>query len=145
MKLSFPPVITLACLGVQFILYVMIPLEVNLSMLLGLMCLFFSIGLIVWSAKELKKNETTILPDGEPEKIVTSGPFTYTRNPIYLGMTGILIASAFLMQSLSALLIPVLFISIIENTWIPHEETKLEEKFKDDWKSYSESTKRWLW
>jgi len=95
MKLSFPPVITLACLGVQFILYVMIPLEVNLSMLLGLMCLFCSVGLIVWSAKELKKNETTILPDGEPEKIVTSGPFTYTRNPIYLGMTGILIASAF--------------------------------------------------
>ena len=107
--------------------------------------MFCSVGLIVWSAKELKKNETTILPDGEPEKIVTSGPFTYTRNPIYLGMTGILIASAFLMQSLSALLIPVLFISIIENTWIPHEETKLEEKFKDDWKSYSESTKRWFW
>tara|TARA_B100000963_G_scaffold189336_1_gene164755 strand:- start:328 stop:765 length:438 start_codon:yes stop_codon:yes gene_type:complete len=145
MKLSFPPVITLACLGVQFILYVMIPLEVNLSMLLGLISLFCSVGLIVWSAKELKNNETTILPDGEPEKIVTSGPFKYTRNPIYLGMAGILIASAFLMQSLSALLIPVLFVSIIENTWIPHEETKLKEKFKEDWNAYSESTKRWLW
>jgi len=49
------------------------------------------------------------------------------------------------MQSLSALLIPVLFILILENTWIPHEEEKLEEKFKDQWIDYLASTKRWLW
>ena len=45
------------------------------------------------------------------------------------------------MQSLSALLIPVLFILILENTWIPHEEEKLEEKFKDQWTDYLASTK----
>tara|TARA_Y100001935_G_scaffold189773_1_gene157996 strand:+ start:354 stop:725 length:372 start_codon:yes stop_codon:yes gene_type:complete len=123
----------------------MIPLEINLSMLLGLILLFGSIVLIMWSAKELKNNDTTILPDGEPEKIVITGPFKYTRNPIYLGMTGILFATAMLMQSLSALLMPVLFLLIIENTWIPHEESKLEKKFEDDWKSYANSTRRWLW
>ena len=137
--------ITLACLVMQVILYIMIPLEINLSMLLGLILLFGSIVLIMWSAKELKNNDTTILPDGEPEKIVITGPFKYTRNPIYLGMTGILFASAMLMQSLSALLMPVLFLLIIENTWIPHEESKLEKKFEDDWKSYANSTRRWLW
>ena len=145
MKLSFPPMITLACLVMQVILYIMIPLEINLSMLLGLILFFGSIVLIMWSAKELKNNDTTILPDGEPEKIVITGPFKYTRNPIYLGMTGILFASAMLMQSLSALLMPVLFLLIIENTWIPHEESKLEKKFEDDWKSYANSTRRWLW
>ena len=137
--------ITLACLVMQVILYIMIPLEINLSMLLGLILFFGSIVLIMWSAKELKNNDTTILPDGEPEKIVITGPFKYTRNPIYLGMTGILFASAMLMQSLSALLMPVLFLLIIENTWIPHEESKLEKKFEDDWKSYANSTRRWLW
>ncbi len=145
MKLSFPPMITLACLVMQVILYIMIPLEINLSMLLGLILFFGSIVLIMWSAKELKNNDTTILPDGEPEKIVITGPFKYTRNPIYLGMTGILFATAMLMQSLSALLMPVLFLLIIENTWIPHEESKLEKKFEDDWKSYANSTRRWLW
>ena len=77
--------------------------------------------------------------------MVTSGPFSYSRNPIYLGMFGILIATAFLMQSMSALLIPVLFISILQNTWIPHEETKLSEKFTKDWDDYAAKTKRWLW
>lgn len=145
MKLSFPPVITLACIAGQFILYMMLPLQVNLSLLLGLMLLIASVALIVFSFKELQKNDTTYIPDGEPEQLVTTGPFSYSRNPIYLGMFGILVATAFLMQSMSALLIPVLFISIIQNTWIPHEETKLSEKFTDDWETYSTNTKRWLW
>ena len=109
------------------------------------MLLIASVALIVISFKELQNNDTTYIPDGEPEQLVTTGPFSYSRNPIYLGMFGILVATAFLMQSMSALLIPVLFISIIQNTWIPHEETKLSEKFTDDWETYSAHTKRWLW
>ena len=145
MKLSFPPVITLACLGMQFILYMMLPLEVNLSLLLGLILLIGSMALIVLAFKELQNYQTTYIPDGEPEKLVKTGPFKLTRNPIYLGMFGILIASSFLMQSISAMLIPILFLSIIENTWIPHEEEKLKEKFPDEWEEYISSTKRWLW
>ena len=145
MKLSFPPVITLACLGMQFILYMMLPLEVNLSLLLGLILLIASMALIVMAFKELQNYQTTYIPDGEPEKLVKTGPFKLTRNPIYLGMFGILIASSFLMQSISAMLIPILFLSIIENTWIPHEEEKLKEKFPDEWEEYISSTKRWLW
>ena len=145
MKLSFPPVITLACLGMQFILYMMLPLEVNLSLLFGLILLIGSIALIVMAFKELQNYQTTYIPDGEPEKLVKTGPFKLTRNPIYLGMFGILIASSFLMQSISAILIPILFLSIIENTWIPHEEEKLKEKFPDEWEEYISSTNRWLW
>ena len=144
MKLSFPPVITLACLGMQFVLYLMLPLEVNLSLLLGLI-LIGSLALIVMAFRELKNYETTYIPDGDPEKLVNTGPFKISRNPIYLGMFGILISSAFLMQSISALLIPILFLSIIQNTWIPHEEEKLKEKFPEEWEEYTASTKRWLW
>jgi len=145
MKFSFPPVIALACLTMQFILYMMLPLEVNLSLLLGLIILISSVVLIVVAFKELQSYETTYVPDGEPERLVITGPFKYSRNPIYLGMFGILLASAFLMQSISALLIPILFLSIIQNTWIPHEEQKLKEKFPEDWADYASSTKKWLW
>ena len=145
MKLSFPPVITLACLGMQFVLYMMLPLEVNLSLLLVLVFLMVSLALFVMAFRDLKNYETTYIPDGEPEKLVNTGPFKISRNPIYLGMFGILISSAFLMQSISALLIPILFLSIIQNTWIPHEEEKLKEKFPEEWEEYTTSTKRWLW
>lgn len=145
MKFSFPPVITLACFAMQFILYMMLPLEVNLSLLLGLIILISSVVLIVMAFRELQNNETTYVPDGEPERLVITGPFKFSRNPIYLGMFGILLASAFLMQSISALLIPLLFLSIIQNTWIPHEEKKLKEKFPEEWAGYASSTKKWLW
>ncbi len=144
MKFSFPPVITLACFAMQFILYMMLPLEVNLSLLLGLIILISSVVLIVMAFRELQSNETTYVPDGEPERLVITGPFKFSRNPIYLGMFGILLASAFLMQSISALLIPILFLSIIQNTWIPHEEKKLKEKFPEEWAGYASSTKKWL-
>ena len=107
--------------------------------------LIFSLGIITYAFRELSNNETTYIPDGEPEKLVTSGPFSFSRNPIYLGMAGVLLAIAFLLQSLSALLIPILFISIIQNTWIPHEEKKLAEIFGEEWITYSEKTKKWLW
>ena len=144
MKFSFPPVITLACFAMQFILYMMLPLEVNLSLLLGLIILISSVVLIVMAFRELQNNETTYVPDGEPERLVITGPFKFSRNPIYLGMFGILLASAFLMQSISALLIPLLFLSILQNTWIPHEEKKLKEKFPEEWAGYASSTKKWL-
>ena len=144
MKLSYPPLIVLGCIAIQVLLKIIVPLEVNLSLLLGLVLLILSLGVITYAFKELNDNETTYIPDGDPEKLVTSGPFSISRNPIYLGMAGTLLAIAFLMQSLSALLIPVLFISIIQNTWIPHEEKKLAEVFGEEWKIYSAKTKQWL-
>ena len=145
MKLSYPPLIVLGCIAIQVVLNMLVPLEVNLSLLLGLIVLILSLGIITYAFRELNNNETTYIPDGEPEKLVTSGPFSFSRNPIYLGMAGVLLAIAFLLQALSALLIPILFISIIQNTWIPHEEKKLAEIFGEEWITYSEKTKKWLW
>ena len=144
MKLTFPPVITFGCLIIQFLLFNLLPLTVDLSLLFGFLLLVGSIGCIALAARELFKNETTIIPDGQPEKLVTTGPFSFSRNPIYLGMAGILISSACFMQSLSALVIPVIFVLIIHKTWIHHEEVKLKEKFGKDWEKYAESTSRWL-
>ena len=145
MKLNYPPLIALGCIVVQLLLKSLVPLEVNLSLLLGLLLLIFSLGIIIYAFKELNANETTYIPDGDPEKLVTSGPFSFSRNPIYLGMAGVLLAIAFLLQSLSALLIPILFILMIENTWIPHEEKKLAETFGEEWEVYLAKTKKWLW
>ena len=104
----------------------------------------FSIFLIIYSFIELKNHETTYIPDGEPEQLVTSGPFAYSRNPIYLGMLGILLSVGLFSQSLSSFLIPVLFIFIIENTWIKHEEDKLKSLFEKEWNEYVLKTRKWL-
>jgi len=144
MKLNFPPVILLLCLMLQFLLIGIAPIAIQLSVLIGLLMISFSIFLIIYSFIELKNHETTYIPDGEPEQLVTSGPFTYSRNPIYLGMLGILLSVGLFSQSLSSFLIPVLFIFIIENTWIKHEEDKLKSLFEKEWNEYVLKTRKWL-
>ena len=144
MKLNFPPIILLLCLLLQFLLIGVAPIAIDLSVLIGLLMISFSIFLIIYSFIELKNHETTYIPDGEPEHLVTSGPFAYSRNPIYLGMLGILISVGLFSQSLSSFLIPALFIFIIENTWIKHEEKKLKTMFEKEWNNYASKTRKWL-
>ena len=48
MKLSYPPLIVLGCIAVQILLNMLVPLEVNLSLLLGLIVLILSLGVITY-------------------------------------------------------------------------------------------------
>ena len=61
MKLSYPPLIVLACIAVQLLLNMLVPLEVNLSLLLGLVLLILSLGIITYAFRELNNNETTYI------------------------------------------------------------------------------------
>ena len=88
--------------------------------------------------------KTTFIPDGTPEVLISSGPFKFSRNPIYLGMLTILVGAAFLMSSLSAIIIAFVFGIIINFTWIAHEEKKLHELFSEDWENYSSKVRRWI-
>ena len=92
----------------------------------------------------MRKMKTTFIPDGTPEVLISSGPFKFSRNPIYLGMLTILVGVAFLMSSLSAIIIAFVFGIIINFTWIAHEEKKLHELFSEDWENYSSKVRRWI-
>ena len=144
MKITYPPVILLCALITQTILYFTFPMLVNLSILLGVFIILTGIFLVYSSLKKVSKMETTFIPDGQPNKLVIDGPFRVSRNPIYLGMLFILLGAAISLQSFSGLLIAFIFFLIINFTWIKHEEEKLDTTFNEEWKEYSEKTRRWL-
>ena len=144
MKITFPPVILLASIVLQIILLFSFPISVDLSSLLGLILILSGISLIFVSFRFMRKMKTTFIPDGTPEVLISSGPFKFSRNPIYLGMLTILVGIAFLMSSLSAIIIAFVFGIIINFTWIAHEEKKLHELFSEDWENYSSKVRRWI-
>ena len=144
MKITFPPVILLASIVLQIILLFSFPISVDLSSLLGLILILSGISLVFVSFRFMRKMKTTFIPDGTPEVLISSGPFKFSRNPIYLGMLTILVGVAFLMSSLSAIIIAFVFGIIINFTWIAHEEKKLHELFSEDWKNYSSKVRRWI-
>jgi len=144
MKITFPPVILLASIVLQIILLFSFPISVDLSSLLGLILILSGISLVFVSFRFMRKMKTTFIPDGTPEVLISSGPFKFSRNPIYLGMLTILVGAAFLMSSLSAIIIAFVFGIIINFTWIAHEEKKLHELFSEDWENYSSKVRRWI-
>ena len=144
MKITFPPVILLASIVLQIKLLFSFPISVDLSSLLGLILILSGISLVFVSFRFMRKMKTTFIPDGTPEVLISSGPFKFSRNPIYLGMLTILVGVAFLMSSLSAIIIAFVFGIIINFTWIAHEEKKLHELFSEDWENYSSKVRRWI-
>ena len=144
MKITFPPVILLASIVLQIILLFFFPISVDLSSLLGLILVLSGISLVFVSFRFMRKMKTTFIPDGTPEVLISSGPFKFSRNPIYLGMLTILVGLAFLMSSLSAIIIAFVFGIIINFTWIAHEEKKLHELFSEDWENYSSKVRMWI-
>lgn len=92
----------------------------------------------------LIKNKTTIYAFGKPTLLITDGPFKFSRNPIYLGMVIILLGLACFLGSLTPFIFPLLFVIIINNYIIPHEEKQLTQIFGEEYLSYKMKVRRWL-
>jgi protein-S-isoprenylcysteine O-methyltransferase Ste14 len=144
MKVTYPPIILLISLICQFIIYFSFPIAADLSSLLGLILIVSGLSLAAISFRLMSKIKTTFIPDGTPETLISTGPFKISRNPIYLGMFMLLFGVSFLMESISALLIALLFALLINYTWVSHEEKKLAEIFGQDWIEYCSKVRRWF-
>ena len=76
--------------------------------------------------------------------IVTSGPYRYTRNPIYIGMFVALIGLAIGFDSLWIAIALVPFYLVIRYGVIAREESYLDRKFGDVYRNYKSRVGRWL-
>jgi len=91
-----------------------------------------------------KKNKTTVKPHETPSKMITSGPYKFTRNPMYLGMSLLFFGLAIFLGSLVAFSFPLLFIILMDATFIPQEEKNLERRFGKKYIEYKNKVRRWI-
>jgi protein-S-isoprenylcysteine O-methyltransferase Ste14 len=99
---------------------------------------------LVLSYSSMARAKTTIDPSEHSSKVVTSGMYAYSRNPIYLGWFFFISGMGFRNASLSVLAIAVAMILLLFWAVILKEETYLESKFGDEYLSYKNSVRRWL-
>jgi protein-S-isoprenylcysteine O-methyltransferase Ste14 len=81
----------------------------------------------------------------EPQTtLITSGPYRFSRNPLYLGgNVFIFFGAALLLRSPTALVVTALHIHLMDR-FIRREEKQLERHFGDEWRSYKRRVRRWL-
>jgi protein-S-isoprenylcysteine O-methyltransferase Ste14 len=105
-----------------------------------------SIGLAAASARQFRRQGTTVEPF-EPSRatvLVTTGVNAISRNPMYVGMAGLLVANATRLGSRTALLPAAVFAVVIDRVQIAAEEPALLANFGAEYDAYRASVPRWL-
>ena len=87
---------------------------------------------------------TTIDPREHSSKVVTSGLYAYSRNPIYLGWFLLIAGIGFRNASLLVLAIAVTMMLLLYWAVIVEEEAYLEKRFGEEYLRYKKSVRRWL-
>ena len=87
---------------------------------------------------------TSIVPMNPTTTLVTSGPYRFTRNPMYLGMSFLYVAFAFAFGVIWALVFLPAVIVIVDRFVIAREEPYLERKFGPAYRDYKARVRRWL-
>jgi protein-S-isoprenylcysteine O-methyltransferase Ste14 len=101
--------------------------------------------LAVWSAVLLStRGRGTPAPWDPPQRFVLAGPYRYVRNPMMLGLFGILVGEALLAQSLAILLYLGLVASVVWGYVVVVEEKALERRFGDAYRVYKARVPRWV-
>lgn len=111
---------------------------------LGLPVLLCGLALAIAANRNFVRNETALRPFTKSTALVQSGVFKISRNPMYLGMTLVLMGAGMLQGSWSALLFVPLFPVLIECLFIRKEEELLKETFGQVYLDYQKNVRRWL-
>ena len=142
-----PPVLVSMLVLAAFFLNKLFPLPYAFPQVLvwlGYALVLIGLGLTISAASGLMRARTTLDPHGSVSSLVTSGPYRFSRNPIYLGFVCLLIGFLFIFRTYWGLILSPLLIVFMNLLVIQHEEAYLEKKFGDVYTSYKSRVRRWL-
>lgn len=150
-RIPWPPLLLVLAIIVGSVLNAAIPLPFlpegapsAVARWVGTLMIIAAIALDIWAFLLFRRHQTTILPHQGSNQIVASGPFSVSRNPIYLGNLTIVAGIGLRANSLwfFFLLIPMAYLLV--RLAIAREEAHLSHRFPEEWARYSASVHRWL-
>jgi len=98
----------------------------------------------VWATFYFYKERMKVISLSPQRTLITSGPYAFSRNPLYLGgNVFVFLGAALLFGSLAAVLITLIHFPFID-LFVRREEKQLERDFGDDWLQYRRRVRRWL-
>jgi protein-S-isoprenylcysteine O-methyltransferase Ste14 len=110
----------------------------------GTVVLVSGIAVAVWGVITFWRQGTTVRPSGNASRLVTTGPYGFTRNPMYLGLALALAGIALRLGSVSPWMTVPLFVWVITRGFIRAEERMLAAKFPDAYGEYRRRVRRWI-
>lgn len=155
MNVNFPLLLAkispLVYFGIALILMVLLDYFMPLShmifiplRILGGLIFLGGIFIIFKIAKQYEQEGTPIKYLARPTTILTTGPYRYSRNPVYLAMLLSLLGAWIALASLSPVIIIIGFFFLLDRCIIPQEEIFLEAEQPQKYLDYKYQVRRWL-
>ena len=141
-----PPIIFLAAilLGIALNLVWPVPFRQPGLVWLGPLIVLCAVALFLRSLREFRAAGTSVRGSERSTTIVRTGPYRFSRNPIYLSFSLLVLGLAVWSNDLWLLVTLVPAVGVISTVVIPREERCLERNFRDQYLSYKAAVRRWL-
>jgi protein-S-isoprenylcysteine O-methyltransferase Ste14 len=110
----------------------------------GFAALALGVLLMVWGVVTFRGAKTAIIPHHSASKLVTDGPYRFTRNPMYTGLTIAYLGAAALLDSAWPILVLPAVLLVLLKMVILREEMYLRDAFGADYTRYAASVRRWI-
>lgn len=116
----------------------------TLAMPLGVAFAVAAVALAFLGFRELGRHKTTVRPDEPSSAIVKTGPYRFTRNPLYVSLATLHLGIGFGTNSLWVVLMLIPVGIVVTTQVIAREEAYLERTFGEEYLSYKASVRRWI-
>lgn len=144
-----PPAIFFACLGAGLLFEYLFPIRivscpVTFKIICGCFLTTLSGFIAISALKALTDHKTPFNPAKPTVRIVRTGAFRFSRNPLYLSLLLLLGAIALLQCSLWLAFAMIILFGLLDRFAVRPEEQYLVNKFGDEYLDYQASVRRWI-
>ena len=142
-----PPLVYASAIVFGFVVHVLWPQHIVPHILgtpLGPLLTLAALALFIYAVRTFRAAGTPIPGNRPTTTIVRTGPYRFSRNPIYLAFSLFQLGLAVWVNSLGLLLMLIPAIALMSYVVIPREERYLEARFPSEYVSYKTSVRRWL-
>lgn len=143
-----PPVLYLCTFLTGSIIQIVYPLKLSDSTSISLLiasCLFIpSVVFARWAFITMRHAGTSASHSKPSASLSIHGPYRFSRNPIYVAMTGIYLGAVFLVNAVWPLLLLIPLLIFMHWFVIVKEERYLTQKFGQTYFEYKSNVRRWL-
>ncbi len=142
-----PPFIYLGSIALGLVLHLLWPVRLvptSVSTPLGAMVTLLAVALFVSAVRTFRAAGTPVPGNRPTTTIVRSGPYRFSRNPIYLAFSLLQLGLSFWVNSIALLITLIPAVALMSFVVIPREERYLEARFPSEYLPYKASVRRWL-
>ena len=145
--LARPPLIYLSAIVLGLAIHVLWPICLvprSLGTPSGALLTLVALALFLFAVRTFRVAGTPIPGNRPTTTIVRTGPYRFSRNPIYLAFSLLQLGLALWVNSLGLLITLLAAVALMSLVVIPREERYLEARFPSEYAPYKASVRRWL-